>query len=203
MPRHCHPTYDFDDGELMVESGSVGAEQTAACWVVTAQHSRYAYVVNTGSGTVTGFKLARNGELARLTANGITGVTGGAPTDAATDSDGDTLYVLHPAAPPTVGSVGVILLAVAPPAGGRNEARTLLLVLSSRTATALLCVFDHYRIHRLPLREHRSQQLFSKGVLDACSRLFGILPDGCDPVRSASQSGSGRINRLSHWTTPP
>ena len=32
----------------------------------------------------------------RLSANGITGITGGGPTDAATDFDGDTLYVLSP-----------------------------------------------------------------------------------------------------------
>jgi 6-phosphogluconolactonase (cycloisomerase 2 family) len=60
-----------------------------------------AYTVNTGSGTVTGYQIARDGQLARLTANGISGVTGGAPTDATTDRDGDTLYVLSP----TIGQI--------------------------------------------------------------------------------------------------
>jgi 6-phosphogluconolactonase (cycloisomerase 2 family) len=89
-------SYDFDDGGLSLESGSVPSEQTAACWVVTARHGRFAYVTNTGSGTVTGYKIAHDGELTRLTADGITGVTGGGPTDAVTDRDSDTLYVLTP-----------------------------------------------------------------------------------------------------------
>jgi 6-phosphogluconolactonase (cycloisomerase 2 family) len=89
-------SYDFDDGGLSLTSGSVPGEQTAACWVVTAGHGGFAYTVNTGSGTVTGYQVARDGALTRLTARGISGVTGGAPTDATTDRDGDTLYVLSP-----------------------------------------------------------------------------------------------------------
>ena len=89
-------SYDFDDGGLSLESGSIPSKQSAACWVVTAGHGRFAYVTNTGSGTVTGYKVAHDGELTRLTANGITGITGGGPTDAAADPDGDTLYVLTP-----------------------------------------------------------------------------------------------------------
>jgi 6-phosphogluconolactonase len=89
-------SYDFDDGELSVTSGSVPSEQTAACWVVTARHGRFAYVTNTGSGTITGYRIARDGELMRITADGITGITGGGPTDATTDRDGDTLFALSP-----------------------------------------------------------------------------------------------------------
>ena len=89
-------SYDFDDGKLSLESGSVSSEQTAACWVVTALHGRFAYVTNTGSGTITGYQVAHDGMLARLTGNGITGITGGGPTDATADRDGDTLFVLSP-----------------------------------------------------------------------------------------------------------
>jgi 6-phosphogluconolactonase (cycloisomerase 2 family) len=53
-------------------------------------------VTNTGSGSITGYEVAHDGRLARLTANGITGITGGGPTDATTDRDGDTLFVLSP-----------------------------------------------------------------------------------------------------------
>jgi 6-phosphogluconolactonase (cycloisomerase 2 family) len=63
---------------------------------VTARHGRFAYVTNTGSGTTTGYQVARDGKLTRLTAGGITGTTGGGPTDAATDRDGETLYILSP-----------------------------------------------------------------------------------------------------------
>jgi 6-phosphogluconolactonase (cycloisomerase 2 family) len=89
-------SYDFDDGKLSLDSGSVSSQQTAACWVVTALNGRFAYVTNTGSGTITGYQVAHDGKLARLTANGITGITGGGPTDATADRDGDTLFVLSP-----------------------------------------------------------------------------------------------------------
>ena len=89
-------SYDFDDRQLSLVSGSIPSEQSAACWVVTARHGRFAYVTNTGSGTLTGYEVARDGELTRLNTDGITGITGGGPTDAATDLAGDTLYVLSP-----------------------------------------------------------------------------------------------------------
>jgi hypothetical protein len=54
----------------------------------------------------------------------------------------------------------------------------------------------------LPCRRHRSQRLFSKGVLGADARDFGGVPAACDPIRSAPQIDGGRINRLSHWTLP-
>src|SRR5262249_59228235 len=67
-------SYEFDDGELSLESGSVSSEQTAACWVVIGRHGRFAYVTNTGSGTITGYKVAHDGELARPPATGLTGI---------------------------------------------------------------------------------------------------------------------------------
>ena len=89
-------SYDLEDdsGALSVISGSVPANQTAACWVVLT--GDYAYVTNTGSGTITGYRVSRAGELTRLSADGRTGVTGGGPTDSAASRDGKTLYVLSP-----------------------------------------------------------------------------------------------------------
>ena len=91
-------SYDLadDSGALSVVSASVPTNQTAACWVVVAGHGRYAYATNTGSGTITGYRISRAGELTRLTADGRTGVTGGGPTDAGATRDGETLYVLSP-----------------------------------------------------------------------------------------------------------
>ena len=90
-------SYDLDEpGSLNVISGSVPAAQTAACWVVVARHGRYAYITNTGSGTVTGFRVARSGALTRLSADGVSGVTGGGPTDAGATRDGRKLFVLSP-----------------------------------------------------------------------------------------------------------
>lgn len=89
-------SYELDDSALEVISGSVPANQTAACWVAVARHGKYAYVTDTGSGTVTGYRVARSGELTPLNADGVTGVTGGGPIDAAASRDGMTLYVLSP-----------------------------------------------------------------------------------------------------------
>ena len=89
-------SYDLggDTGALKVISGSVPANQTAACWVVLTDH--YAYVTDTGSGTITGYRVSRAGELTSLSADGRTGVTGGGPTDAAASRNGKELYVLSP-----------------------------------------------------------------------------------------------------------
>jgi 6-phosphogluconolactonase (cycloisomerase 2 family) len=89
-------SYDLDDGRLSLVSGSIPSEQTSACWVITARHGGFAYVSNTGSGTTTGYQISRDGRLTRLTANGVTGTTGGGPADAAVDRDGGTLFVLSP-----------------------------------------------------------------------------------------------------------
>jgi 6-phosphogluconolactonase len=91
-------SYDIDEesDSLEVISGSVPTHQSAACWVVLARHGRFAYVTNTGSGTITGYRVRHSGELIRLDADGITGTTGGAPTDAAAGRDGRILFVLSP-----------------------------------------------------------------------------------------------------------
>jgi 6-phosphogluconolactonase (cycloisomerase 2 family) len=91
-------SYDLDDEPLSLEtiSGSIPAHQTAACWVVLARHGRFAYVTNTGSGTVTGFKVDRHGALTPLNVDGLTGVSGGNPLDAAVGLDESTMYVLSP-----------------------------------------------------------------------------------------------------------
>jgi 6-phosphogluconolactonase (cycloisomerase 2 family) len=43
--------------------GPVATTETAACWVVVTDDGRYAYATNTGSGTVSGFAIARDGDL--------------------------------------------------------------------------------------------------------------------------------------------
>jgi 6-phosphogluconolactonase len=91
-------SYDIGDEPptLNVIDGSVPTAQTAACWVIVARRGRYAYTTNTGSGSVTGFRVGRNGNLSRLSVDGRTGITGGGPTDGATTPDGQTLFVLSP-----------------------------------------------------------------------------------------------------------
>jgi 6-phosphogluconolactonase (cycloisomerase 2 family) len=73
-----------DDGGLTVHDPSVPTKETAACWVVATHDGRFAYVTNTGSGTISGFSIDENGQLALLNAaDGITATTGPAPIDAA------------------------------------------------------------------------------------------------------------------------
>ena len=77
-------TYDVStDGHLSVLDGPVATTETAACWVVTA--GRYAYTTNTGSGTVSGFRVGRDGNLSLLSPDGVTAATGAGPIDASVD----------------------------------------------------------------------------------------------------------------------
>lgn len=93
-------SYDFDaaDAPLDVISGSVKSGQTSACWVAITRNGRYAYVANTGSGTITAYRVARNGEIALRDTNGITTVTGtgSKPQDLALSRKGVFLFALTP-----------------------------------------------------------------------------------------------------------
>ncbi len=85
-----------EDGILAVISPSVIAVgQQAACWVAVTKNGRYAYTANAHSGTVTGYGVAQNGSLSLLNANGITGITGGAPLDMGFSRDSQFLYVVN------------------------------------------------------------------------------------------------------------
>ena len=47
-----------DDGILSVISGSVANSQTASCWVVIVNNGKFAFVSNTGSGTISSYGIA-------------------------------------------------------------------------------------------------------------------------------------------------
>ena len=85
------------DGTLTLLSGSVGTTETAACWLVVTNSGRFAYVTNTGSGSVSGYRIKRDGRLRLLDADGRTGETGAgsAPIDAAFDVASRFLYTLN------------------------------------------------------------------------------------------------------------
>ena len=79
-----------------VVGGLVPTTETAACWVQITPDGRFAYVTNTGSGSITGFRIAANGALTSLTPGGKTATTGAMsqPLDMAY-ADG-FLYALTP-----------------------------------------------------------------------------------------------------------
>ena len=68
---------------------AVRTEQTAACWIALARGGKYVYSTNTGSGSVTGFRLNGDGALRLLAADGKSGDPGAGslPIDASV-SDG-------------------------------------------------------------------------------------------------------------------
>ena len=84
-----------DDGLLSVRSALVPTTQTAACWVAIAPGDRFAYLTNTNSGTITGYRILFNGTLERLDPTGITATTGAGPTDASFARGGRFLYALN------------------------------------------------------------------------------------------------------------
>jgi 6-phosphogluconolactonase (cycloisomerase 2 family) len=84
---------DRQTGLIHVISPSVATQQTAACWIAVTRDGKYAYSSNTGSGTITGFRVDGQGGLTRLNDDGVTGVTGGGPADSATVGN-RYLYVL-------------------------------------------------------------------------------------------------------------
>lgn len=89
-------SYDVaDDGQLEVLSGSQPNMQSAPCWVALGKNGRYAYVANTGSGTVSAYRVERSGELRLLKPDGVAGVTGAGsrPADLRVSENGRFLYV--------------------------------------------------------------------------------------------------------------
>jgi 6-phosphogluconolactonase len=82
------------NGTLRVISGSVPTTETAACWLVITRNGKYAYVTNTGSASVTGYRIGNNGSLTVLDADGKTGNTGSSPIDAALSRGSRFLYTL-------------------------------------------------------------------------------------------------------------
>ena len=79
--------------QLTTISPSVPTTQTAACWVAVTKNGRYAYTTNTGSASVSGYRVARDGSLTLLAASA--GTTGTTPTDVDLSGNSKFLYVLN------------------------------------------------------------------------------------------------------------
>lgn len=77
---------------LQTVSASVPTTETAACWVATTADGRFAYAGNAGSASVTGYRVAPDGSVAVLDADGRTGTASAGVTDLATSGDSRFLY---------------------------------------------------------------------------------------------------------------
>ena len=83
-----------NDGAITLVNGSVGAGQSAACWVVITGNGKYAYVTNTASNNITNFNVNTNtGSVSVNTA--IAATTGMGPIDAALNNNSKYLYTLN------------------------------------------------------------------------------------------------------------
>ncbi len=85
-------------GNVDVITPSDPTTETAACWIVVTKSGKFAYTTNTGSGTISGFRINRaTGQLTPLDADGVTAETGADsfPIDEALTRDGRYLYILN------------------------------------------------------------------------------------------------------------
>ncbi len=89
-------SYQVERGpSLATITASAATTETAACWVEVTPDGRYAYVTNTGSGSVSGYGIAADGAVALLNADGVTGMTGAGPIDLAITPDSRRVYTLN------------------------------------------------------------------------------------------------------------
>lgn len=90
-------SYDSqDDGTLSVISPSVSTTETAACWIATTPDGKYVYAANAGSGSISGYRVDRDGSISLLDSDGRTGVVGAGSSviDLGVSVNGRYLYVL-------------------------------------------------------------------------------------------------------------
>jgi 6-phosphogluconolactonase (cycloisomerase 2 family) len=82
------------DGLLTTISASTRDKQSASCCTAITPNGEFAYVTNTGSGTISGYRIDFSGSLSVLDAAGVSAVTGGKPIDLALTGGGQFLYSL-------------------------------------------------------------------------------------------------------------
>lgn len=82
-------------GRLKIISPEVTAGETAACWVALTPDGRYAFTTNTGSGTISSFRIGFNGKI--TVADNDAGITGdgSSPIDIAVSPESRFLYTLN------------------------------------------------------------------------------------------------------------
>jgi 6-phosphogluconolactonase len=91
------------DGTITPITPNVATTETAACWVVVTRDGRYTYTTNTGSNSISGFRISADGGLTRLDADGKTATTGTGPLDLALTKGSRFLYSLNSGAPEVQG----------------------------------------------------------------------------------------------------
>jgi 6-phosphogluconolactonase len=85
------------NGDVSLISGPMFTTETAACWIAITNNRMFTYTTNTGSGTITGFRINDAGDLTILNANGVTADLGmgTSPIDMALSVNSKYLYCLN------------------------------------------------------------------------------------------------------------
>jgi len=84
-----------EDGELTLISTSVPDNQKAACWMAITKNGQFGYDANAAANNTSGYRIARDGSISLLNADGVTGVTGAGPNDLTFSEDSRNLYTLN------------------------------------------------------------------------------------------------------------
>ena len=99
-------SYDLArNGTITPITANVATTETAACWVVVTRNGRFTYTTNTGSNSISGFRIASDGALTLLDADGKTATTGAGPLDLALAKKSRLLYSLNGGVPEIQGFV--------------------------------------------------------------------------------------------------
>ncbi len=88
-------SYALSGGLIDPITASAATTETAACWIVVTRNGRFTYTTNTGSDSISGYAISRDGELRLLDADGRTAETGDAPIDMALSRKSRFLYSLN------------------------------------------------------------------------------------------------------------
>ncbi len=83
-----------DDSLVAIDPSALTTE-SAACWVAIDPQGRFAYTTNSGSASISGYRILGYGNLKLLDADGVTGETGAGPIDMAFSDRGRFLYSLN------------------------------------------------------------------------------------------------------------
>lgn len=81
------------NGAITLVDGSVGAGQSAACWVVINNNGKFAYTTNTANNNISTFGINNSGDISVTQA--ISATTQAGPIDAALSNNSKYLYVLN------------------------------------------------------------------------------------------------------------
>lgn len=83
-------------GSFTPISSSVPSGETAACWVVISKLGRFAFITNTGSGSVSSYEIRHDGSVTLRHAVAASTGEGSTPIDMALNRNGRFLFVLAP-----------------------------------------------------------------------------------------------------------